>query len=289
MKSAWSAKAYAKVNFNLKVLPAREDGFHNLESIFQTVGLYDELIVTLKNGTGCQVVCDSMDLPEKNTLSMAYDAFCEVVKVNVPGIKVLLKKGIPSGGGLGGGSADAGALLRILQKICKVSLTNTQLDYIAGKTGSDVFFFVHCNKKGQGCALVSGRGEVVKTISSGKSLPMLMVFPGIHSSTKEAYSLVDEMLNKGDLLEYPSFENLETVFRKDPKEWTFNNTFSPMLELKYPKIKQALDELKKTGAVYSVMSGSGSTVFGVYTSKKLAKKSAKILSNNWSIKLVHTL
>lgn len=288
MKSVWNSKAFAKVNFNLKVLPVREDGFHNLESIFQTVTLCDELIVKVKEGNGCEVVCDSMQLPQKNTLSLAYNAFCEVTELKVPGIKVFLKKGIPSGGGLGGGSADAGALIRILQKMCKIKLSDLQLDYVAGKTGSDVFFFVHCNDKGRGCALVSGRGEEIIKIKPRKSMYLAMIFPGVSSSTKEAYFLVDEMLNKGDFLEYPDYKQLEEVYRKDPEKWTFNNTFSPVLEKKYSEIKKALEELKKTGAVYSAMSGSGSTVFGVYGSRKEAVKALKQLKNDWTIRLVQT-
>lgn len=286
MKRVWFSKAYAKVNFNLKVLPAREDGFHNLESIFQTVNLYDELKVIKTNGNGCEVVCDSMQLPEKNTLTMAYQAFCEVTKIQVPSVRIFLKKGIPSGGGLGGGSADAAALVRILQKMCKIKLSDSQLDYIAGRTGSDVFFFVHCDSNGKGCFLVSGRGEKLEKINARKDLHLLFIFPGVSSSTKEAYALVDELLQKGDFLKYPAYEDLESVYRLDPVNWTFENTFSPQLENKYTQIKQALDDLKKTGAVYSAMSGSGSTVFGVYTSKKQAIRYRKALASFWSVKLV---
>ena len=101
MFSEIRVRAYAKINFGLKVLPLREDGFHNLESIFQTIGLYDELIVTWNEEKSCVVSCDSMQLPSKNTLTSAYQAFCEAVEVDVPGVRVNLIKGIPSGGGLG--------------------------------------------------------------------------------------------------------------------------------------------------------------------------------------------
>ena len=141
MFSEIRVRAYAKINFGLKVLPLREDGFHNLESIFQTIGLYDELIVTWNEVKSCVVSCDSMQLPSKNTLTSAYQAFCEAVEVDVPGIRVNLIKGIPSGGGLGGGSADAAALVRVLEKLCRVKLSVKQLDYVASKTGSDVSKF----------------------------------------------------------------------------------------------------------------------------------------------------
>ena len=102
LKSAYE-KAFAKVNFGLNVLPKREDGFHNIESIFQTIDLYDELVVSEIENKQCIVECDAFELPKKNTLTLSYEAFCSVSDVDVPGVKVNLKKGIPSGGGLGGG------------------------------------------------------------------------------------------------------------------------------------------------------------------------------------------
>ena len=121
----FTEKAYAKVNFNLRVLPKRPDGFHNLESIFQTISLFDELEVSVEKETGCFVECSSLALPDDNTLTSAYKAFCSVVnpQVKVPGVKVVLKKGIPAGGGLGGGSSDAAALVRVLERLCKVRLS----------------------------------------------------------------------------------------------------------------------------------------------------------------------
>ena len=105
MERELSSLAYAKVNFGLRVLPGRSDGFHGIESIFQTVDLYDELTLTETPQKGCFVHCSSMKLPENNTLTKAYNAFCKVAGAEVPGIRVELKKGIPSGGGLGGGSS----------------------------------------------------------------------------------------------------------------------------------------------------------------------------------------
>lgn len=289
MKEQYFEKAYAKVNFNLKVLPKRADGFHNIESIFQTIDLYDELIVEKMDESGCNITCDKMVLPEKNTLSSAYQAFCEVAGVEVPGIRVTLKKGIPAGGGLGGGSSDAAALVRILEKICKIKLSYSQIDYIAGKTGSDVFFFMYCDSDGTGTALVSGRGEYVKRIKSRKDLFLLLVFPEISSSTKEAYALVDEMLGKEQKVICPDFEELESIYRLSPKEWKFNNSFTSALCGKYDDIKSALKDVKKTGAEYSDMSGSGSTVFGVFTLEQQAIDICNLLAASWKCLVVRVL
>lgn len=284
-----SAKAFGKINLNLRVLPLKKDGFHDIESIFQTISLYNQVIVEEKNCADCEVFCDTIVLPQKNTITMAYEAFCQIAGVDVPGVKVTLIKGIPAGGGLGGGSSDAATFIRLLQKICRIKLSDEQLDFIASKTGSDVFFFMHCDEEGKGAALVSGRGDKVKKIHSRTDLYLLLIFPGVGSNTKEAYSMVDSFLAHGDKLNYPDFNELETIYRLPPEKWNFNNTFYFALEDKIPEIKKALDELKKTDAVYTAMSGSGSTVFGVYTSLENAKKAEQMVSNSWSVKLVQTL
>ena len=289
MEKVFVAKAYAKVNFNLKVLPKREDGFHNIESIFQTVDLYDELRVRKTQSPGCQVVCKSIELPPKNTLTSAYQAFIEVAACKVPGIEVELIKGIPSGGGLGGGSSDAAALIRVLEKMCGLKLSDMQLDYVASKTGSDVFFFMHCDKKGRGCALVSGRGEIIRKIKSRHDLYLLFVFPEISSSTKEAYALVDQLLTEENKIKCPEFGELESIYMKAPQNWTFNNTFTKALSNRYKQIGQILSELKRLGAPYSDMSGSGSTVFAVFTKKQQATYCSNLLADTLSWKIVQTI
>ena len=284
-----AVRAYAKVNFNLRVLPSRTDGYHSIESIFQTIDLFDELEVSVTEENGCFVECPSMKLPLQNTLTKAYDAFCSIAGVNVPGVKVVLKKGIPAGGGLGGGSSDAAALVRALCKICNIKLDENQLDYIADKTGSDVFFFMHCDNDGTGCALVSGRGEVIKKITPRKDLFLLLVFPEIFSSTKEAYDLVDKHLASGIDDNFVILEELEEEYNKNPSEWRFKNTFTPSLCDVYSDLSSALGTLKKSGAEFCDMSGSGSTIFGVFTSKQRAKSSMKLLAATWNCALVHLL
>ena len=281
-------RAYAKVNFNLRVLPSRTDGYHSIESIFQTIDLFDELEVSVTEENGCFVECPSLKLPLQNTLTKAYDAFCSIAGVAVPGVKVVLKKGIPAGGGLGGGSSDAAALVRALCKICKVKLDENQLDYIADKTGSDVFFFMHCDD-GTGCALVTGRGEVVKKITPRKDLFLLLVFPAISSSTKEAYALVDKQLACGTDDDFVVFDSLEEEYRKNPSEWRFKNTFTPSLCGVYSDLEAALGTLKNSGADFCDMSGSGSTIYGVFTSKQRAKSNMKLLAATWNCALVRLL
>ena len=289
MEREISGWAYAKVNFGLRVLPGRADGFHGIESIFQTVDLYDELTLTTTDEKGCVVHCSDMELPENNTLTKAYNAFCKVVRCEVPGVRVELKKGIPSGGGLGGGSSDAAALTRMLERLCNVRLSDSELDNIAAETGSDVFFFMHCDERGRGCALVSGRGEVVKKIHGRDDLFLLLIFPEVSSSTKEAYALVDEALACGNVLISPEFDELELVYRRPPENWTFINTFTPVISAKYKDIGRAIEALRALGCEYAEMSGSGSTVFGIFSSRQEAESAVKELTGSWNCKLARTV
>ena len=289
MEREISAWAYAKVNFGLRVLPKRADGFHGIESIFQTVDLYDELTLTTTDEKGCVVHCSDMELPENNTLTKAYNAFCKVVRCEVPGVRVELKKGIPSGGGLGGGSSDAAALTRMLERLCNVRLSDSELDNIAAETGSDVFFFMHCDERGRGCALVSGRGEVVKKIHGRDDLFLVLIFPEVSSSTKEAYALVDEALACGNVLISPEFDELELVYRRPPENWTFINTFTPVISAKYKDIGRAIEALRALSCEYAEMSGSGSTVFGIFSSRQEAESAVKELTGSWNCKLARTV
>lgn len=284
-----TSKAYAKINFGLKVLPKREDGFHAIESIFQTIDLYDELIVTPTGTPGCIVQCDSMQLPENNTLALAFNAFCEVTGRKDFGVHVELIKGIPSGGGLGGGSSDAAALIRVLERFCGCKLDDKQLDYIASKTGSDVFFFMHCDQDGKGCAVVTGRGEFVRKINPRNDINLLIIFPEACSSTKEAYALVDEAFANGNEQKSPELSELEVLYRQPIENWTFTNTFTPVIANKYEEIGNAINELRRAGCCFADMSGSGSTVFGAFTLRQQAEAVRNLLDGAWNCKLVQTV
>lgn len=275
--------APAKINLGLKVLPKRADGFHGIESIFETVSLCDELRITItdKKNT-CTVSCDSMVLPEKNTLSQTYNSFKSIAGIDVPGVCVSIKKKIPSGGGLGGGSSDAASFLNALDMLCMTKLSDDERAEIAGQVGSDVFFFLNCDR-GQEAAVVTGRGEFVTAIPKRKDLHYVMIFPGVHSSTKEAYALIDEFYESGKMLDYPELQELEAIYRLSPDKWNFVNTFTHVISRRYPIIERALFDLKNNGALFTDMTGSGSTVFGVFDSKKNAESAAKALSESWNV------
>lgn len=284
MNSSISVSAPAKINLGLKVLPKRGDGFHDIESIFSSVNVCDELIIKpLTEKNVCTVKCDLMELPEVNTISSSYEAFKKVSLMDLPGVEVLIKKSIPSGGGLGGGSSDGASFIKVLNKLSGMNLKNDLLHKIAAMVGSDVFFFLECDDSGKGAAVVTGRGELVKPIQRRDDLHYLMIFPGVHSSTKEAYSLVDKFYESGKNLEYPLLENLESIYNGPVADWNFVNTFTSVISTKYSKVEQAIIELKNNGALFTDMSGSGSTVFGVFESQKDIEKAKNVLSGSWNL------
>jgi 4-diphosphocytidyl-2-C-methyl-D-erythritol kinase len=252
---------------SLKVLEKRNDGFHNIESIFQKIRLFDKLTVSRSLTAGCSLHVHGMVLPAENTVQKAYSLFAEVAKIQ-EGITVDLVKHIPSGAGMGGGSSDAAALLRALNSLFSANVPQSELLRIAEQIGSDVPFFLYGD-----CAVVSGRGENVRSIKGRKDLYFVIICPPVHSSTKEAYALVDEwnMDNSISKEDWSLLEDLEDVYNKPVCEWNFDNSFTQPLVNKYPKIKEALTAIIATGADFANMTGSGSAVFGVFEAQEKAQ------------------
>lgn len=276
--------APAKVNIGLKVLAkTEEEPYHQIESIFQTVSLKDRLITTTEDDYNkCSVNCKQFALPEDNTITRAYKAFKEVTGLeNLKSVHVELEKQIPSGGGLGGGSSDAVSMVKALEKIHGIRLDSFQQEKIAGKIGSDVFFFFHCNSSGKGCAVVSGRGEKVNDIEPRSDLSFVLVFPKIHSSTKEAYRLVDDYYASGKYagVRFPALNELKEIYTTSINRWNFVNSFTVPLTERHQEIENALRFVRQSGALFSDMSGSGSTVFGIFDSKEDSFRAVDMLNS----------
>ena len=279
MRTEICVTAPAKINIGLHVLPGCVNGFHRIESIFQTVTLFDTLVVRASEKNGCVVDCEGMELPSDNTISLSYTAFRSVTGIDNFGVRVELKKRIPSGGGLGGGSSDAAACIRAFETLNGITLSVRQLEAIASRIGSDVFFFLLCGA--EGCAVVTGRGEIVKPIRARDDLCILLVFPDVHSSTKEAYALLDESFAAGKIAPCPAYADLETVYTTPVSGWSFVNSFTPSLVSRFPEIGFALNDLRRVGASYAEMSGSGSTVYGIFSSEEEAENARSVLASSW--------
>jgi 4-diphosphocytidyl-2-C-methyl-D-erythritol kinase len=245
----------AKINIGLNITAKRADGYHNIESIFYPVPLTDVLEVVESDNCKEEVSFESsgIEIPGEPSSNLCVKAY-QLLKKDyaLPNIRVHLHKVIPIGAGLGGGSADAAFFLNLINEKFKLKIIQERLEEYAAMLGSDCVFFIR-NKP----AYVTGRGEHIKEIEfSLAGTYIVIIYPGIHISTAEAYSLITPAVAKNKLI--------EGIFNRD--EWSKNivNDFESPLLKKYSAIKDLKDLLNQAGAFYSSMTGSGSAVYGLF-------------------------
>ena len=262
IKSAVSLKAHAKINLHLEVLGKRSDGFHDLVSVFAPISLADELLMQrIPDKKECKVLSPLAELPVENTITRAYEEFKNFTGIS-EGVSVRILKRIPEGAGLGGGSSDAASVLLGLNDMFSSDLKEEDLKAIALKIGSDVPFFLE-----DGAAVVKGRGEEIKRVSLFSDYFGILIYPGIKSATPRAYSLLGR---KESEIRKPAF-NPKLFCGKDCREWPFFNSFEDVLFNEYPAIKKAKLDLLTYGADFALMSGAGSSVFGLFKDEKTAE------------------
>ena len=258
--------SFAKINLGLKVLNKRPDNFHNIKSVFIQIDLCDKL--TFIPSEKFNLECDTNNIPTDyhNTIYKAYTMLDDIYSFNKH-FTILLNKKIPSKSGLGGGSSNAAATLVMLNKIHKLNLSNKQLIKLGTKIGSDVPFFIE-----GGCKLISGRGEIINTYKAPylNSLSFLLFFPKFSISTSWAYKKIKNNLD--DRLDSTKFPALDEVV-----DWKlFENSFEKVVGSAYPEILEIKELLLSTGALYSSLSGSGSTMFGVYKKEFIKEANNKL-------------
>lgn len=262
IKSAISLRAHAKINLHLEVLGKRKDGFHDIVSVFAPISLADELLMQrIPYKSECIVLSPLAELPKENTITRAYKEFKNFTGIS-EGVSVRILKKIPEGAGLGGGSSDAASVLQGLNEMFSTRLREEDLRAIALRIGSDVPFFLE-----NGAAVVTGRGEEIKRVFVSPDYFGILVYPEIKSATPRAYGLLDR--KESDILN-PAF-NPEFFCGKDCREWPFFNSFEDVLFNEYPAIKKAKLELLTYGADFALMSGAGSSVFGLFKDEKTVK------------------
>jgi 4-diphosphocytidyl-2-C-methyl-D-erythritol kinase len=266
-------RAYAKINIGLHILGKRPDGFHNLETIFREVDLFDE--IDLEPHKTLEMNADSILVPiDESNLCLKAALLLQKEKKVKEGVMIHLRKNIPIGAGLGGGSSDAASVLRGLNDLWSLKLSNDQLKAMAGQIGSDVPFFIE-----GGNAYASGRGEILESFSLEIPYWIALVTPLIHISTPWAYDhLVLQRDGKGSELrekiakQISSPKKLSSVVQNDFEESTMKV---------YPEIGRIKEQLKDKGAVFSLMSGSGSSVFGFFESEKKASGALSSFPKNY--------
>jgi 4-diphosphocytidyl-2-C-methyl-D-erythritol kinase len=246
-----------KINLGLNIIKKREDGYHNLETVFYPLPFYDVLEI-IENKNPSQD--DLLSLSGIGLGGDAHDNLCikayNLLKIDfpqLPAVKIYLHKNIPAGAGLGGGSADGAFMLQVLNKKFNLEISEEKLLKYALHLGSDCPFFI-LNK----ACFAQQRGEVLAPLEINLSLyKLLLVNPGIHINTQWAFSQVTPAA---------SFQNLKDIIAQPVSTWKINlkNDFEIPVFSAYPEIEKIKNNLYEMGAIYAAMSGSGSTVYGIF-------------------------
>lgn len=273
--------APAKVNLYLKVLAKRSDGYHDIETIMQTISLYDTLLFSESKDSQIKLNCNNSLLPvdESNLIHKAIQILRDYTHCE-RGIDIYLKKRIPIAAGLGGGSSDAAATLLALNKLWQLGLRREELMNLGVKLGADVPFLLE-----KGTVLARGIGDKLTSLKPIPKTWMILVCPPIKVSTKWVYDKVKFKLTKNDF-----------AIKIVPQNWGDNLAFSLFNSLEeitlryYPIIDDIKKEFIRLGALGTLMSGSGPSVFGIAANKKEAKLIYNYFkSGNYPVWLVRTI
>ncbi len=246
----------AKINIGLHVLRKRKDDFHDIESLFYPIAWHDVVeIIPTDNKNKLTSFGRKIDASAEDNLCMKAAELLQK-KYDLPYLHIILQKNIPLGAGLGGGSSNAVAVIKAINKLFNLQCTDNLLVEYALLLGSDTAFFVKNEP-----TLVSGRGEQLIPVSFSLSNYYIgIIYPELHSNTAEAYKNIlpqERQITMADLIKLPIEQWQENI----------KNDFESYVFLKYPVVKKIKQQLLESGAVYASMSGSGSSVFGIFKEK----------------------
>ena len=266
----YKVKSFAKINLGLRILDKRLDNFHNINSVFIRISLHD--ILEFIPSSKFNLECNNQNVPinNENTIYKAYNILNSHYSfTNHHTIK--LNKKIPLKSGMGGGSSNAAFTLIALNHLYKLNLNKKKLINLGLQIGSDVPFFINEEK----ITLVEGRGEILKKFNapSLNSSYILLVYPEFSISTEWAYKKIKKTLDhKIDSTKFPALD--------EEVNWKlFENDFEEIVGSTYPEIFEIKEFLNNNRALFSSLSGTGSTVFGVYNNIKFIKEAQNKLNN----------
>lgn len=271
--------APAKVNLTLSVGPRRPDGYHDVSTVMQTVGLYDTLTLT-EGGCGLTMTCTDPALPPDgdNLVLRAACQFFAETGLPVPDLRFHLDKRIPSQAGLGGGSSDAAAVLRALRTLYAPSLTDAALERMAARLGSDVPFFLR-----GGTGLATGRGERIAPLPPLTAGWFVIVKPPENFPTPAMYRRLDELPPEPycpvDLTAALAGGDVRAVAA------ALYNSFQRAVPPD-SAVRAIRDTLLAQGALGALLSGSGSAVFGLFQREDAARAAADVLGQRWPLTFV---
>jgi 4-diphosphocytidyl-2-C-methyl-D-erythritol kinase len=265
MPSSIQLRSYAKINWTLDVLFKREDGYHELRTIYQTVSLHDLIRISETPGA-IEVVCDDPRVPgdETNLAHKAAIQLRDLIGTNL-GARIEIEKRIPVAAGLGGGSSNAAVVLMGLSRLWKVQPDDRELVQIAAGLGSDVPFFLM-----GGTALGVGRGEEVYSIEQAECEHLLLVNPGFAVSTAEAYGKLSRLTSTRPAAMMPFAFFAAKGIRG--LSLAVTNDLEEVVLIAHPEIAEVKERLLSLGARLALMSGSGATVFGVFENVETSRR-----------------
>jgi len=279
-----AVRAPAKINFGLRVLKKRPDGYHEIETVLQMISLFDDLLIQ-EGGTGIRIETDRDDLPvgEENLIYRAAEVLARE-SGKFPAVRIRLTKRIPIAAGLGGGSSDAAATLIGLNRLWDLGFPRERLMDLAGKIGMDVPFFLFSPS-----AYATGRGEILEKLSPpSPPLWILLIYPGFKVSTAWAYQnlklgLTIEHKNISIPKFFPAVSCAGGICLENDLE---RATFKA-----YPCLKQIKETLETSGALHVLMSGSGPAIFGAFSDEDPARAVKQQLGEkkDLSVFMIHTL
>ena len=269
--------AYAKLNLTLDVLDKREDGYHDLQSVMQTISIRDDVEIDVGTGKPWEILCTDETIPtdERNLAWKAAKVYCDTIHKDPNGLQIRIHKRIPVGAGMGGGSADAAAVLRALNRHYGEPLSIFALAELGAQVGSDVPFCVLC-----GTAMVEGRGEKIRKLPDMPDCIFVVVKPQFSVSTPELYERIDHC----DIAKRPDNKTMESaLLAGDLLKVSQNlcNVFDPIVTEEHLEMNYIKSLLHQYGAVSYQMTGTGSAVFAVVSEFEVAAVICNMLKENY--------
>lgn len=269
--------AFAKLNLTLDVLGKREDGYHNIKSIMQTISIRDDVEIDVGTGKPWTLECSQEGIPtdERNLAWKAAKVYCDGLKKDPNGLTIRITKRIPSGAGMGGGSADAAAVLRALNRHYGSPLSILALAELGAQVGSDVPFCVLC-----GTAMCEGRGELLRKLPDMPDCVFVVCKPEFSVSTPELYKKIDQVA----IPKHPDHMAMESALLAGDVAKVADliyNVFDPVVTADHLEINYIKSICNSYGALGMQMTGSGSAVYAIMPSFEYAAVVCNMLKDNY--------